>query len=79
MDPSTARAVNPVPSDTHLVASSAEVLAAKDQPWARDATLLTDLLVQFGLVAVNKDGKRVLPYHATYVDEAEKPDAVYSV
>ncbi|CCV11761.1 hypothetical protein [Mesorhizobium sp. STM 4661] len=62
-----------------MIAGSPEVLAAKDQPWARDATLLTDLLVQFGLVAVNRGGDRVLPYHTTYVDEAEKPDAIYSV
>jgi hypothetical protein len=62
-----------------MIGSSPEVLAAKDQPWARDASLLTDLLVQFGLVAVKGSSTSVLPYHFAYVDEAEKPDANYVV
>ena len=61
-----------------MIATSKEVLAFKDQEWARDAAQFSDLLVQFGLVAVKSGQSPLLPFHANYVDEATKPEAVFT-
>ena len=61
-----------------MIASSTEVLAFKDEPWARDAARFSDLLVQFGLVALKSGSDVTLPFHANYLDEAAKPDAVFT-
>lgn len=58
-----------------MVASSTEFFAFKDQPWARDAAQFADLLVQFGLVAINARDGVILPFHASYIEEAAKSDA----
>ncbi|AYG61942.1 hypothetical protein CCGE525_24085 (plasmid) [Rhizobium jaguaris] len=62
-----------------MIGSSKEILAFKDESWARDATLFADLLVQFGLVAIQTANSIVLPYHAHYPEEAAKSDAVFTL
>ncbi len=61
-----------------LIASS-KILAYKNEPWANNAPKLADLLVQFGLVAVRTPKGVVLPFHASYLDEATKADAVFTM
>ena len=62
-----------------MIGSSKDILAFKDESWARDATLFADLLVQFGLVAVQTTNGIVLPYHTHYLEEAAKSDAVFTL
>ncbi len=59
-----------------MIASNTEILAFKDQPWARDAVHLTDLLLQFGLVAIKREKLLHLPFHETYLEEGSQQEAV---
>lgn len=60
-----------------MIASSKEILTYKDQQWARDAAHLADLLLQFGLVAVEVDREIHLPYHSTYAEAGAQQGAVF--
>jgi hypothetical protein len=61
-----------------MIASNNEILAFKNETWARDAAHFSDLIVQFGLVAIETSRGKILPFHANFIDEAAKPDAVFT-
>jgi hypothetical protein len=58
-----------------MIAVNSEVTAFKDQMWAQDPDNFANLLVQFGLVAVQVGSAEILPFHAAYLDEATKSEA----
>jgi hypothetical protein len=60
-----------------MIASRTEILPFKDQTWARDSVHFSELLVQFGLAAVQTPTSIVLPFHENYIDEASRADAVF--
>lgn len=60
-----------------MIAINREIFTFKDQEWARDYRLFSDLLVEFGLVAIKTQSQTVLPFHALYLDEAMKSDALF--
>jgi hypothetical protein len=61
-----------------MIASKNEILAFKNETWARDAAHFSDLIVEFGLVAIQTSHGKILPFHANFLDEAAKSDAVFT-
>ena len=61
-----------------MIGSNKEIVAWADQEWARNSDRFSELLVEFGLVAIKSETRTVLPYESDFVAMAKQSNAVFT-
>jgi hypothetical protein len=62
----------------NMIGSNAEIVAWADQEWARNSDKFSELLVEFGLVAIKSGGRTVLPYESDFIGMSKQSDAIFT-
>lgn len=62
----------------NMIGSNKEIIAWADQEWARNSEKFSELLVEFGLVAIKSTDRIVLPYEADFSGLSKQPSVIFT-
>lgn len=62
----------------NMIGSNKEIVAWADQEWARNSDKFSELLVEFGLVAIKSGDRTVLPYESDFIGMSKQSDAIFT-
>ena len=62
----------------NMIGSNKEIVAWADQEWARNSDKFSELLVEFGLVAIKSGDRTVLPYELDFIGMSRRSDAIFT-
>jgi hypothetical protein len=62
----------------NMIGSNQEIIAWADQEWARNSEKFSELLVEFGLVAIKSTNRIVLPYEGDFSSLSKQPSVIFT-